>query len=83
MDQKATMLFHARFIACTFGDLFTIIEMEEGGGHYVEPINNVQDVLAILLSTPTLLKNLTNFTTIKFEDLTSIVVPTIISMHGV
>jgi arabinogalactan endo-1,4-beta-galactosidase len=83
MDQKATMLFHTRFIACTFGDLFTIIEMEEGGGHYVDPTNSVQDVLAILLSTPTILKNPTNFTTIKFEDLTSIVVPTIISMHGV
>jgi hypothetical protein len=27
------MFFHARFIACTFGDLFIAIEMEEGVGH--------------------------------------------------
>ncbi len=48
MDQEATMLFHARFIAYTFGDLFTTIEMEEGGGHYVDPTNSVQDVLTTL-----------------------------------
>jgi hypothetical protein len=48
MDQEATMLFHVRFIACTFRDLFTTIEMEEGGGHYVDPTNSFQDVLAIL-----------------------------------
>jgi hypothetical protein len=48
MDQKATMLFHARFIACTFGDLFITIEMEEGGRHYVDLTTNVRDVIAIL-----------------------------------
>jgi hypothetical protein len=41
MDQKATMLFHARFIACTFGDLFTTIKMEVGGRHYVDLTTNV------------------------------------------
>jgi hypothetical protein len=79
MDQKATMFFHAWFIVCTFRDLFTTIEMEEGGGHSVDPTIGVQDVLTTLQSTPTLFKNPTNFTTTKFEDLTSIMVPTIIS----
>jgi hypothetical protein len=41
MDQEAIMFFRARFIACTFGDLFIIIEMEEGGGHYVDPTTSV------------------------------------------
>lgn len=48
MDQEATMLFNARFIAYTFGDLFTTIEMEEGGRHYVDPTNSVQDMLTTL-----------------------------------
>jgi hypothetical protein len=30
MDQKVTMLFHAGFIACTFGNLFTTTKMEVG-----------------------------------------------------
>jgi hypothetical protein len=68
------------------GLLFVLLEtcslqqkMEEGGGHYVDPTTSVQDVLTTLQSTPTLFKNLINFITTKFEDLTSIVVPTIIS----
>ncbi len=78
MDQEATMLFHVGFIVCTSRDLFTTIEMEEGGGDFVDPINGVQDVLTTLWSTLTIQK-VTNFIAIKFEDLTSIVVPTIIS----
>jgi hypothetical protein len=79
MDQEATMFFHVRFIVCIYGDLFIAIEMEEGGGHFVDPTNSVQDVLITLQSTPTLFKNLTNFTTINFEDLASIMAPSIIS----
>ncbi len=41
MDQDATMHFHVGFIACNSRDLFTTIEMEEGGGHYVDPSNGV------------------------------------------
>jgi hypothetical protein len=37
MDQKATMFFHAWFIAYISEDLFIAIEMEEGGGHFVDP----------------------------------------------
>jgi hypothetical protein len=48
MDQKVAMLFHAGFIACTFGNLFTPTKMEEGGGHFVDPITGVQNVLATL-----------------------------------
>jgi hypothetical protein len=48
MNQKATMLFHVGFIACTFGDLFIATEMEEGNGHSMDPTNGVQDVLATL-----------------------------------
>jgi len=38
MDQEATMLFHVRFIARIFGDLFITIEMEGGGGHYTDQL---------------------------------------------
>ncbi len=79
MDQKATMHFHVGFVACTSRDLFTTIKIEEGGGHYVDPTNGVRDVLTTLRSTPTLFKNVANLIAIKFEDLASIVVPTIIS----
>ncbi len=37
MDQEATMFFHARFIACISRDFFIAIEMEEGGGHFMDP----------------------------------------------
>jgi hypothetical protein len=53
--------------------------MEEGGEHFVDPTTGVWDVLTTLQSTPTLFKNLINFVAIEFEDLASIVVPTIIS----
>jgi hypothetical protein len=79
MDQKGTMLFHVRFIVCIYGDLFIAIEMEEGGEHFVDPTNSVQDLLITLQSTPTLFKNLTNFIAVDFEDLASIMAPTIIS----
>jgi hypothetical protein len=72
------MLFHVGFIACTLRNLFTAIEMEEGDGHFVDPTDGVQDVLATLRSTLALFKNLTNFIATKFEDLASIVVLTII-----
>jgi len=55
------------------------MKLEERGGYFVDPIIGVRDVLAILWSTPTLFKNLINFTAIEFEDLASIVVFTIIS----
>jgi hypothetical protein len=48
MDQKAIMFFYVGLIACTYGDLFTATKMEEGVGHFVDPTNGVQDVLATL-----------------------------------
>jgi hypothetical protein len=48
MDQEASMLVHVGFIDFIFGDLFTTTEMEEGGGHSMDPTNGVQDVLATL-----------------------------------
>jgi hypothetical protein len=48
MDQEATMFFHVRYIVHTSGNLFTTIKMEDGGGHYVDPIISVRNVLAIL-----------------------------------
>jgi hypothetical protein len=41
MDQMASMLFHVGFITCTYGDLFIAREMEEGGGHSMDPTNGV------------------------------------------
>ncbi len=48
MDQMASMLFHVGFITCTYGDLFIAREMEEGGGHSMDPTNGVWDMLATL-----------------------------------
>jgi hypothetical protein len=79
MDKEATMLFHAGFIACIFGDLFTATKMEEGGGHFVDPTTSVRNVLATLQSTQALFENLINFIPMEFEDLASIVVLIIIS----
>jgi hypothetical protein len=79
MDQEATMFFHVGFITYISRDLFIAIEMEKGGGHFVDPTIGVRVVLTKLQSTPTLFKNLINFIAIEFEDLASIVVLTIIS----
>jgi hypothetical protein len=48
MDQEVTMFFHAGFIVCTSRDLFIATKMEEGDGHFVDPIISVQDVLTTL-----------------------------------
>jgi len=39
--KRLQCFFHVGFIACTSRDLFIAIEMEEGGGHFVDPINGV------------------------------------------
>jgi hypothetical protein len=54
------------------------MELEEGGGQFVDPNINVQDVLATMWAMPGLFKSLTNFNLIKFEKLAQLVVSTII-----
>jgi hypothetical protein len=58
--------------------LFTTTKMEEEARNSVDPTIGVWNVLTTPWSTPALFKNLTNFNATKFEDLASIVVPTII-----
>jgi hypothetical protein len=52
-------------------------ELELGVRQLVNHTIHVQDVLAIMQITPSLFKTLTNFILLKFEKLTTIVVPTI------
>jgi hypothetical protein len=53
--------------------------MEEGNGQSMDLPISVYNVLATMQTTPTLFKNFINFTTIKFEELESLVVHIIIS----
>jgi hypothetical protein len=54
------------------------MELEEGGGQFVDPNIGVWDVLATMRPMPSLFKSLTNFSLTEFEELVQLVVPTII-----
>jgi hypothetical protein len=66
-------------IACVnTWEFFTPMELEEGGGHFVDPNIGVRDVLMTMMATSSLFKSLTNFNLTKFEELAQLVVSTII-----
>ncbi len=66
MNKEAKMFFQCGLVACNAQDFFNSHEMKESSGQSVNPTINVWDLLATIKATPHLLKNLTNFTTIKF-----------------
>jgi len=66
-------------IACVnTWEFFTPMELEEGGGQFVDLNIDVQNVLTTMLAMPSLFKSLTNFSLIEFEELAHFVVPAII-----
>jgi hypothetical protein len=79
MDQDAKMLFHVRFIARISQDLFTATKME--GKAFRGPNYWCLRCASHTMIHLALFKNLTNFNATKFEELASIVVPTI-SFHA-
>jgi hypothetical protein len=87
MDQEVVMFFQYVFNALNFEDLLNDHEDEGIGefvdwtGEFIDWVARVQDVLATMQHTPSLFKNLTNFTLMEFEELTTRVVP-IISSHA-
>jgi hypothetical protein len=54
------------------------MDLEEGGGQFVDPNIDVQNVSMTMQATPCLFKSLTNFNLTEFEELAQLVVPTII-----
>ncbi len=59
-------------------EFFTQMELEEGGGQFVDPNIGVWDVLATMQTMPSLFKSFTNFSLTEFKELAQLVVPTII-----
>jgi hypothetical protein len=66
-------------IACVnTWEFFTPMELEEGGGQFVDLNIGVQNILTTMLAMSGLFKSLTNFNLTKFEELAQFVVLTII-----
>jgi hypothetical protein len=80
MDQEVVMFFQCVFNAFNSEDLLNDHD-DEGTGEFVDWVARVEDVLATMQHTPSLFKNISNFTLMEFEELTSRVVP-IISSHA-
>jgi hypothetical protein len=63
------------FFQCVFNALnseYLLNDHEdEGTREFIDWVAKVQDVLATMQHTPSLFKNLTNFTLMEFEELTS------------
>jgi hypothetical protein len=62
----------------TLGSSSHPIELEEGGGQSVDHNIGMRDILTTMWAMPGLFKSLTNFRLTKFEELTQLMVPTII-----
>jgi hypothetical protein len=50
-------------------EFFTPMELEEGGGQFVDPNIGMQDILATMRAMLGLFKSMTNFNLIEFEEL--------------
>jgi hypothetical protein len=56
------------------------MELEEGGGPFVDLKIGVRDILSTMQATSSLLKFLTNFNLSEFEELVQLVVPSSLVM---
>jgi hypothetical protein len=70
MDQKVVMFFQCAFDVLNFEDLLNDHE-DEGTKKFVDQVAKVQNALGTMQATPSLFKNLTNFTLTEFEELVS------------
>ncbi len=58
--------------------MFNANELEEGMDHSLDLGVGVQDVFAIMRTTPRLFKTLNNFTLAKFDELVLLMAPTFV-----
>jgi len=70
MDQEIIMFFQCAFDVLNSEDLLNDHE-DEGTKKFVDQVARVRNALGTMQATPSLFKNLTNFTLIKFEELAS------------
>ena len=77
-DEEAALLAIHLAMQNTY-DLFHTNEWNHGGQDSVNPQEDVRDVLGSMRSTPGLFKVLTNFSIEEFDELCSILCPTIIA----
>jgi hypothetical protein len=67
MVQEVVMFFQCAFNALNSEDVLNDHE-DEGTKEFIDPVTGIKDVLATMQHTPSLFKNLTNFTWMKFEE---------------
>ncbi len=79
MDDDNMAIFHWMMIACNSHNFFTSHEIEEGMGQSMDARIGVQNILTTMWITPHLFKSFTNFTLAKFDELATLVVPTILA----
>ncbi len=81
MDRQKQCAFAATVVITNSSDMFNANELEEGASHLVDLGVGIQDVLAIMQTTPGLFKTLTNFNLAKFDEL-ALLVAFIIMCHA-
>jgi len=60
-------------------EYFTLAKLDEESGQSINPDVGVWDILMTMWATPGLFKSFNNFNLREFEELTQLMVPTIIS----
>jgi hypothetical protein len=70
MDQEVIMFFQCAFDVLNSKNLLNDHE-DEGTKEFIDQMARVRNALATMQATPSLFKNLTNFTLIEFEELAS------------
>jgi hypothetical protein len=78
VDRHKQCVFATTIVAANSSNMFNANELEKGAGHSMDSSVRVWDVFATMQATPRLFKTLTNFTLVKFDELTLLMAPTIV-----
>jgi hypothetical protein len=81
MDEKDMASFHCMVVPCNSHNFFTFHKIEEGLRKSMDPKVGIWNVLATMWTTLHFFKILINFTLVEFDELATLVVPTL-STHA-
>jgi hypothetical protein len=79
MHEDDMAIYHWMVITCNSHNFFTSHEIEEGAGQSMDVRIGVQNILTTMWATSHFSKSLTNFTLVEFDELPTLVVPTILA----
>jgi hypothetical protein len=81
MDEENMAIFHCMVVPCNSHNFFTFHKIEEGVRQSMDPKVGIWNVLATMWTTLYFFKTLINFTSVEFDELATLIVPTL-SAHA-